>query len=1275
MESKLSQWCEGLIEAGWLAAVVATPLFFNIHSSRVFEPDKLTLLRSIALLMSVAWLIKFIDRQEWRSLDWLRWRSENSIWRMPFVLPVLLLVVVYLLSTLFSITRSVSWAGSYQRLQGTYTTLSYIVVFALMIATMRSREQVSRLVTAVIVTSIPVSLYAMLQHFGLDPLPWGGNTQGRVAGHMGNSIFIAAYLIMVVPLTLARIVDAFTNILGDEELSIADIIRSSIYIFALAVQLIAIYWTRSRGPLLGLGISVYAFVLILLVTLRNARSDERRLTLVDAVRALLLVLAGTVLPLIVATNVLEGQLSPTASLGFFVGAVGLLVLVIFVLALAGRGWRWLWLSWLFVALTVAGILGLFNVSERAVEPYLDVPVAGETLSVLNEWKGIPEIGRFGRFLEADRGTGRVRVLIWEGVLDLIAPHDPLQTPDGNPDPFNFLRPVLGYGPESMYVAYNRFYPPELATVEARNASPDRSHNETFDALAITGLSGFLVWQLLYLSVFYYGFRWLGVVRTSRDRNILIALWIGGAIVAGAVATLLLDISFLGVALPFGTIVGLVLYLVYYALFARSAEGGQEVSPFDVNRLLMIALVTAVLAHYVEIHFGIAIAATRVLFFVYAGLMFMVGYYLPRMSAEPEAPPVKGRSRKRRRRRLPAVAEGWLSPVLTAAFVLALILGILGYNYVTFTLPPGESIDSIADVPSAGAIFSQSFFVNAGEGFVDSPFIFLVFVLTWALGTLAFLSELAKSGRLRFGAVSKLSNPGRQRSAGLIFAALVLLAAAGRFLLPSAEEVGLTRQLGDGLLVIWSGLCLLAAVRLFQGGASGRRTAGVIAMIGIVFSIPVIVAGGTLYGAVVALAGFTLLYLLWDSAWNDLLLPGAILAVVSIVVGLLYTYLHAAQVQGNILPPSGLTASTTEVQRRILEAGQSTGLLTGFYVFAFLVLVVTGLVIAWPKMRSIRVWATLAGNAALIVLIPIAIILIGSTNLRIIQADIVYKRADPWDKQAGRTRDPNLWDNAIGIYEHAIELAPVEDFYYLWLGRAYLERSSVTEAQDEQQSLLTTAENLLLEAQRINPLNTDHTANLARLNTRWAESSGGDERAQRISTAESFYESALTLSPNNSVIANEYARLAYVLQEDCSRSLEIYQRSKQTDPYFANTYFEQAEVFLACAGQASEEEQVAYLEGAAASLQDGLARRSGEARQWLQLAEIYVRLNQTEQALAAYAEAITRDDLPQWQIDFILAQRFLEAGDTVRALEFGQKALAQAPAESVEQIQQFVSAIE
>ena len=46
---------------GWLAAAVLVPLFFNVYSSRVFEPDKISLLRSIALIMAVAWLVKLFE--------------------------------------------------------------------------------------------------------------------------------------------------------------------------------------------------------------------------------------------------------------------------------------------------------------------------------------------------------------------------------------------------------------------------------------------------------------------------------------------------------------------------------------------------------------------------------------------------------------------------------------------------------------------------------------------------------------------------------------------------------------------------------------------------------------------------------------------------------------------------------------------------------------------------------------------------------------------------------------------------------------------------------------------------------------------------------------------------------------------------------------------------------------------------------------------------------------------------------------------------------------
>ncbi len=273
MDSKLSRWCDGLIEAGWLAAIIVTPLFFNIHSDRVFEPDKLALLRTIAVLMAAAWLVKFVDQKSWRQLKRLDWRQPDSLWRMPFIAIVTLLVVIYLVSTLFSVTRSVSWAGSYQRMQGTYTTLSYIVVFLTTIGTMRSMAQARRVITAIIISSIPVAFYGLLQHFDLDPLPWAGDVTERVAGHMGNAIFIAAYLIMVAPLTLARILASFSHIMYDEEVSGADVIRSSAYIFTLAIQLITIYWSGSRGPWLGLGVGLFAFILMINLSYRQIYSS------------------------------------------------------------------------------------------------------------------------------------------------------------------------------------------------------------------------------------------------------------------------------------------------------------------------------------------------------------------------------------------------------------------------------------------------------------------------------------------------------------------------------------------------------------------------------------------------------------------------------------------------------------------------------------------------------------------------------------------------------------------------------------------------------------------------------------------------------------------------------------------------------------------------------------------------------------------------------------------------------------------------------------------
>lgn len=1284
MTSKLSQWCEGFIEAGWLAALIGAPLFFNVHSDRVFEPDKLTLIRSIALMMSVAWLIKFVDQQGWQRLGWLRWQSKDSIWRMPFVLPVVLLVVVYLLSTAMSIVPRVSWAGSYQRLQGGYTTLSYIVIFALTAVTIHRPEQVNRLLTTAIITTIPISLYALLQHFGLDPLPWGGNVQARVAGHMGNAIFIAAYLILIVPITMARILDAFTAILNEEQLAYADVIRSAIYIFALAIQILAIYWSGSRGPMLGLIVGTFAFILILLVALRNSVAD-RRFNLNDGGRAVLLVIGGVGLIFALLSLVLRATAlsSATASFVAFVGALAAVTLAIFVMITIRRGWRWLWFSWMLLTLVVGLWLALFNVPATSAAAYLDKPVIGPILSTMEEWRTLPTVGRFGRILEADEGTGRVRVLIWQGALKLITPHEPIQYPDGRQDPFNALRPLIGYGPEAMYVAYNSFYPPELASIEARNASPDRSHNETFDALIITGLSGFLVWQALYLSVFYYGFKWLGVVRSNRDRNILVALWIGGAFISFVLITRLLGMEYLGVAVPFGSIGGLILYLVYYAL---SVSGGEALNPFASERLLLLALLSAVAAHYTEVHFGIAIASTRVYFFVYVALLFVVGYLLPRAQQEPAVTPTEiddpaGTIRRQRRKRSPAprlstAPAGWFGPTITYVFVLALIIGTLSFNFINYAIPPGVQIQTIADVPSAMAILQQSFFVNQSRDFMDSPFIYLLITLTWALGSLLALSELAQQKILRFNRPAGTLSVERPRIAGIIFIALLLAGLAIRLLTPAGAGDN-TQLVGQGLLLVWSGLCLWAAFRLFQSHPAGRQTAAAIATMGLAAGVSVLVAGHWTYGLSLLVACAAVLYLLWDGEWAEMVVPAGIISISSFLIGMTYAWLQASQFRvASFLGPAVVTAS--ELERQILNTNQFATFLTIFYLFVFslMLLATVGLMRAMP-IRT-RENGTTAGFVALTIVGLLGLYLVSLTNLRIVQADMVYKRARPLDQAAIRATEAANWDPVIATYEHAIELAPHEDFYFLFLGRAYLEKSARALDPTTQINLLDTAKIRLQAAQEINPLNTDHTANLARLTTRWAAlTTDPAGRAELLTEAETYYQQAIILSPQNAVIRNEYANLAVVLSQDCPAGIARYQESLEIDPYFADTYFALAGAYDRCAASLPTDEQADYFRQAVAMLQAGLERRtSDQATVLAQIAELYRRAGDFQQALDSLEQArlLADPQLPDWTIDFRAARIYLDMGQEETARQLAQQAFDSAPAEQQAQIQAFLDTL-
>ncbi len=1094
METRLGVFCERVIEAGWLAAAIVVPLFFNVYSSRVFEPDKLSLLRSIALVMIAAWLVRLLEGRLGRRGESATPEQNGGVLgflRLPLVIPTLIMVGVYILTTITSVVPRVSFWGSYQRLQGTYTFLSYIVIFMLVLDTLRSRKQLERLLTIIVITSFPIALYGIIQHFQLDPLPWAGDVTARVAANMGNAIFVAAYLIMVVPVVMGRFITALQSFEGPNPLpqegraSATQLLNTASYILLFVLEALCLGYVFGY-QLFFLSNVTYVtggatYYLLLLSSLLAALSMiffslfiARRKTLPRAVGTaahvmlfaaqslclsyfLILIfklnyvvqtgsvlaefvaLAGVMLLFVVSfwftfreeaiafhlLGVLYGFVLVidlvciffTRSRGPWIGLVVGLFVFVFVLGVRRR------ITWLWVGATGAAIAGILFLVV------LNLPV-----SPLAFLRNIPYVGRLGQVFQTETGTGKVRVLIWEGVIDLIGPHEPIGLPPDRVDRLNAIRPLIGYGPESMYVAYNRFYPPDLAHYEARNASPDRSHNETFDALATTGWVGFIAYMFLFGSLFYYGLKWLGFAKDRMHGLIYIILWILGG-VAFALGARLLEGSwrFSGVALAVGITVGFLAYLVIHAFFL-SSEADEDPRISSEDQMLLIALFSAIVAHFIEIHFGIAIAATRTYFWLFAALMVVIGLSLwrqepiePGTQAVPQPLERTERPRRSRRRRKPrrkrerrafgpSLWEG-TADLIPLFIMMGLIMATLGFNLIT------------------------GGFDLAAKGYS----VLWILTLTWLSGGAIIMFERRRKGSEGFG--------------GRIFVSLLLY---------------------------------------------------------VIISLGIFLTFSALHYMIVG---------------------------------------HEPQIANldDLLSHSQFISSTIVV----------------YYVAVFIVIMLTALALAreaWPSI-TLRRWASVP---ALVILMLGVAALIFATNVNIVRADIHYKQALNWD-------GAQQWDASMALYEESMRLAPSQDWYYLFMARAILEKARGLGAQEggtpfqpesvddfllltPQEAATLSADGLfnsgfvvVTTARDINPLNTDHSANLGRIFRMWGESSTDpQERQQKLEQAVRYYEDATTLSPHNAQLFNEWG-LVYFIAGQYEEAIAKYEQSLALDAQFMETY--------------------------------------------------------------------------------------------------------------------------
>ena len=221
----------------------------------------------------------------------------------------------------------------------------------------------------------------------------------------------------------------------------------------------------------------------------------------------------------------------------------------------------------------------------------------------------------------------------------------------------------------------------------------------------------------------------------------------------------------------------------------------------------------------------------------------------------------------------------------------------------------------------------------------------------------------------------------------------------------------------------------------------------------------------------------------------------------------------------------------------------------------------------------------------------------NTNIQTVQADTYYKQGMAYEG-AGQ------WEGAVVLYNEAAKLEPQEDYYYLFLGRALLQLADMAQPGNAllpadlsnvptrdllalsergarsgtREDLMRAAQAALVAAQRLNPLNTDHSANLARLNRAWAfadalgptdnptdtrlreilATPGNKVDTARLDQALTYYQQATALSPQNAQLWNELATVQFI-RNDLAGAQASIDRSLALDQRFPATYLLQGDV--------------------------------------------------------------------------------------------------------------------
>lgn len=206
MNEKITSWINLIFQFGVLALVIATPFLFWNLTSEFYEIPKFLFFLLATVVFLILWAARWV-------VD-----GKVTITRTPLDLPLLLLLIVFIISTVFATSRPVAIFGNLPRIHGGLATFAvYIISYFVLVSNIKTTAIVGHIVKISLFSGVILSILSLLSYAGINylTLPF---TAALNFTPTGSGFSTTALLVLLFPFPLIAILSGTGNeILGRME--------------------------------------------------------------------------------------------------------------------------------------------------------------------------------------------------------------------------------------------------------------------------------------------------------------------------------------------------------------------------------------------------------------------------------------------------------------------------------------------------------------------------------------------------------------------------------------------------------------------------------------------------------------------------------------------------------------------------------------------------------------------------------------------------------------------------------------------------------------------------------------------------------------------------------------------------------------------------------------------------------------------------------------------------------------------------------------------------